>query len=117
MAKNINPPATPSAMMHAERIRAGEQASAAKQDGPAGQSTAEMYAARILPGYKADEALREEARRNELRARGTWVPGDDDLEEDEPEEVEETTDPTDNPERRSAKAAWKSARVGGYLAL
>lgn len=90
---NINPSTTASAALHAERIRAGEQARPAKQGGPAGRSTAERYADRILPGYAADEALREEARKSELRSRGVWVPGDEEpveeLDEDGEMEFEE----------------------------
>ncbi|MGW4139373.1 hypothetical protein ACWELV_21660 [Streptomyces mirabilis] len=115
---HVNPPVTASAAAHAARIRAGEEVRAAEREVPTGQSTAEMYAARILPAYRRDEELREEARKAEMRARGRWVPGDD--EEDEEEEAEEATgevDPLDNPERRAAKVAWRSVATGGYIAL
>jgi hypothetical protein len=89
MTNHKMPEATASATMHAERIRAREKS--AERDVPAGgQSTAELYAARILPGYKRDEELREQARLNEMRARGRWVPGDDvDEDGEEYEQVEE----------------------------
>ncbi|MYV42913.1 hypothetical protein GT030_29620 [Streptomyces sp. SID1328] len=117
---NVNRPVTPSAAAHAQRIR--ERESGEQKPPAAGQSTPELYAQRILPSYKRDEELREQARLNELRARGQWVPGDqedDDLEDDqEQEEPAAAVDPTDNPERRSARAAWRSARFGGgFLAL
>lgn len=115
---HVNRPVSATAAAHAARIRAGEEARAAKPDTPAGQSTAEIYAARILPGYRADEALREQARQADLRARGRWVPGDDaEDEEDEAEEATGEVDPLDNPERRSAKVAWKNARTSGYIGL
>ncbi|NMI57102.1 MULTISPECIES: hypothetical protein [unclassified Streptomyces] len=119
MANHVNPPVSPTAAAHAARIRVGEEAANAEHEAPtAGQSTAELYAARILPGYKADEALREAARQAELRARGRWVPGDDaEDEEDEAEETAGEVDPLDNPERRSAKVAWKNARTSGYIGL
>jgi hypothetical protein len=101
--------------MHAERIKA--RTKAGKEAVSAGQSTAELYAARILPGYRADEALREEARKNELRARGVSLPGDDEEEPEEDEQEAAVVDPLDNPERRSARVAWQSVRTGGYLSL
>ncbi|MEW2083476.1 hypothetical protein [Streptomyces sp. NPDC005283] len=119
MTKNGNPPTTPSATMHAERIRARTQPGNDAKE-PAASSTAELYAARILPGYQADEELREEARKSELRARGTWVPGDDAEDYDEEDEEEAgagAVDPLDNPERRSARAVWKSASTGGCISI
>lgn len=94
MTRQVSRPTTPSAAMHVERIRAGEQERAARQDAPAAKSTAGLYADRILPGYAADEALREEARKSELRARGIWTPGAEQLVEelDEVEDVEEFED-------------------------
>lgn len=114
---NVNPPVGPTAAAHAARIR-DREARASEREAPTGQTTAELYASRILPGYKQDEALREEARKAELRARGGWVSGDD--AEDEYEEDEEAVgevDPLDNPERRAAKVAWRSVATGGYVAL
>lgn len=93
MRNPSSPPVTPSAAAHAERIRVREQARTAEQGtAPAAQSTAEMYAARILPGYRADEALRQQARMNELRARGMWVPSDDEETEGAEDEFEEYDD-------------------------
>jgi hypothetical protein len=88
----------------------------------AGQSTAERYAARILPGYKADQALREQARMNELRARGiiaaeTDEP-DDEVEEGlvEVEDVEEEDVPLTTAQKYAAveverRAAERKANV------
>lgn len=90
MTTNGRSVADSAAEAHAARIRAGEEERAAVQSTrPAGQSTAEHYAARILPGYKADEAARERARASELRSRGLWVPSDDEPAEDVEEEYEE----------------------------
>ncbi|MGQ4402533.1 hypothetical protein ACN6K4_003315 [Streptomyces hayashii] len=119
MPDNMHQPVTASAAAHAQRIKAGEQTRKRAAGEREGRQTFEVYAERARAGAAADEALREEARKNELRARGRWVPGEEeDVEEgDEAEEVEGSVDPTDNPERRSARAAWKSASTGGYLAL
>ncbi|MEU5195234.1 hypothetical protein AB0G86_14430 [Streptomyces scabiei] len=85
MTSRMGPPVTPSAAAHAGRIRARTEERAAEQaETAAGQSTAERIAARVLPGYRADEALREQARLNELRARGVIAA------DPEPEDVEET---------------------------
>lgn len=83
------PPVTPSAAVHAERIRARTEVRAEEEPGTtAGQSTAARIAARILPGYKADEALREQARLGELRARGVITAADEEPDPDEGEEYE-----------------------------
>jgi hypothetical protein len=114
------PRVTDSAAAHAERIQARDKAKAkAKaQRGPADdRQTCEIYAERALAGARADEALREQARKNEARARGEWVPGEEPDVEEEVEEEPTDFDPTDSPERRSAKVAWRSASTGGYLAL
>lgn len=102
MSQNPNPPVTQSAATHAERIRAREQRAVGRK--PAvGQSTAELYGARALALVQADEELREEARRNDMRARGQWVPGDadeyDDGEDYEVEEYEEEMAEDDEEER------------------
>jgi hypothetical protein len=114
-------PVTASATMHAERLKARDAKRAKADDAHTDtRQTYEIYAERAAAGARADEALRERAKLNELRARGMSVPGDEaDVDEDdeEREEVEESADPTDNPERRAARAAWKSARVGGFLAF
>jgi hypothetical protein len=83
---NVNPPTTSSAAAHAARIRAREE-SAEDRKPVAGQSTAERYAARILPGYRRDEELREQARLSELRARGVISAVDEEPDEDEEFEV------------------------------
>ncbi|KND40091.1 hypothetical protein IQ64_35810 [Streptomyces stelliscabiei] len=80
----MGPPATPTAVAHAERIRASTEGRPAEQAGTGGgQSTAERIAARILPGYRADEALRQQARLGELRARGVIAAEDEPVDEDE----------------------------------
>lgn len=100
------PTVTGSAAIHAERIRAGAAARAERPTAPAaGQSTAERYAQRILPGYRADEEARERARLSELRARGVISaeaePEDEEEYEDEEdvvEEVEEEDEPVSTAE-------------------
>ncbi|MEH0587406.1 hypothetical protein QA942_26300 [Streptomyces sp. B21-106] len=95
---NPNPPVTASAAAHAERLRAREQR-AAEVKPAAGQSTAQRIANKILPGYRADEELRERARQNELRARGvisvdTEPEGiEDEYEDEEVEEEPEVEEP------------------------
>ncbi|MGW3134388.1 hypothetical protein [Streptomyces sp. NPDC001139] len=80
------PTVSGSAALHAQRIKASEAERAAAQPAArTGQSTAERYAQRILPGYKADAAARERARLSELRSRGLWTP----LDEEDAEEVDE----------------------------
>lgn len=99
----MRPPLTGSVAQHVQRIRAGEAEREGRPKSVSGLSTAERYAQQILPGYKADEAARERARRSELRARGVWVPSDnedtetaeaeaDDVEEYDEEVEEETVD-------------------------
>lgn len=85
---SVNRPVAPTAAAHAERIRARAEERAATAEEPDGRPTWERYADRALAGARADEALRQEARKNELRARGLWVPGDE-PEADEEEEFEE----------------------------
>lgn len=85
---NVNRPVTPSAAAHAERIRAGEeerQAAAKERDS---RQTYEIYGERAAAAARADEELREQARRNDARARGEWVPG----EEANGEDIEEAYD-------------------------
>jgi hypothetical protein len=100
---NVNPPTTPSAALHAERIKARTKS---KEQAPAGQSTAEQIASRILPGYRADEALREEARKRELQARGI-VSADEDLEGEVDEE--EGVEPEDEEEDETLSTAERYA--------
>jgi hypothetical protein len=89
-----------SAAAHAERIRAGEVARAGRAQPSSAPTTAERYAARILPGYHADEELREAARLSELRARGVITPDPEpeDLEDEfDEEELESEEDEEDAP--------------------
>jgi hypothetical protein len=100
----MGPPATPTAVAHAERIRASTEGRPAEQAGTGGgQSTAERIAARILPGYRADEALRQQARLGELRARGVIAAEDEEPDEGEEYEVldEQETDEDDEEEAPS----------------
>jgi hypothetical protein len=110
-----------------DRIEAGKERRAAEEaDRSPGMSAAEQHAARVLPGYRADAALREEARRRELAARGLLL-DDADIEEEEPD-VEVDQEPEepeggwsstaeryaamalagDNPEGRSARQASRN---------
>lgn len=90
---------------HAQRLRDRDRERARVQAaGTDGRSAAEQHVERALAGARADEALREQARVSEARARGQWVPDEDDVVE-EPAAV----DPFDSPERRSAMAAWRNA--------
>lgn len=130
MTKRFGPAVTPSAAAHAERIRTGEQRSEATP--LAGQSTAQRYANRILPGYQRDEELREQARMGELRARGVIAadPEPEDAEaeyaDDEPEpdeDVEEDGEPLTTAqryaaverERRAAEAKANRAAQSGAV--
>ncbi|WP_327401987.1 hypothetical protein OG194_18805 [Streptomyces sp. NBC_01288] len=114
MRNPSNPPVSASAVMHAERIRAREQSRSTDQGAaPAAQSTAERYAARILPGYRADAELREQARMRELVARGVITPESDVEEDDEAyeeyeeeevdEDVEEEAEPKTTAELYAAR--------------
>jgi hypothetical protein len=116
---NPNPPVTDSAARHAARIRERDAQRAKTDDKPRDtRQTYEVYAERALAGARADQALRDEARRNDARARGEWLPSDgpDDDSESEAEETAEF-DPKDSPERRAAKVAWRSTAFGGYVAI
>lgn len=102
-----------SAAAHAERIRAGEVARAGRVQPPSAPTTAERYAARILPGYHADEELREAARLSELRARGiiTPDPEPEDLEDEFDEEVdEEEMEPEEDEEDEEDKPLTTAER-------
>ncbi|MFD4790537.1 hypothetical protein ACFWN1_26490 [Streptomyces sp. NPDC058459] len=79
------PRITGSAAMHAERIKAREAARAKAADERDNRPTHEVYAERAAAGARADEALRERARMDELRARGVIS---DDSEPDEAEEYD-----------------------------
>lgn len=107
MTNPSNPPVTASAEMHAARIRARDAKRAESAEGrPGGRQTFEIYGERALAGARADAAARERAARNDLRARGQWVPGDAPDADDEETEPE-SFDPRDSPELRAAKAAHR----------
>ncbi|MEU0069541.1 hypothetical protein ABZ027_08350 [Streptomyces sp. NPDC006332] len=92
---------TGSAAQHAERLRAREAERAAAGQERDGRQTAEIYGERAAAGWRADEALREQARRNDARARGEWVPGDepeDVVDDEEFEDAEEEGDLEDGEE-------------------
>lgn len=113
MTQNPNqpvPPVTASAARHAERIRAGEVARAGREQPPSAPTTAERYAARILPGYHADEELREAARLSELRARGIITP-DPELEDAEDKFDEEEPEPEEDEEDAPLSTAERYAAV------
>ncbi|MEU3546282.1 hypothetical protein [Streptomyces longwoodensis] len=111
MTNDKMPEASASARVHAERIRAGEK-TAGRAGAAAGKSTAELYAERILPGYRADEAARERAQMGELRARGVVsaddVPEDDEEFEDQYEE--EPAEDDDGEERPPTTAELYAER-------
>ncbi|MGW6924480.1 hypothetical protein ACWGA9_24865 [Streptomyces sp. NPDC054950] len=88
---NPNPPVIASAAAHAARIR-GREERAEDRVPEAGLSTAERIAQRILPGYRADEELREQARLSELRARGVIAAADDEPDEEYDVVVDEEVD-------------------------
>ena len=112
MTQHVNPPVTPSAAAHAERIRQGQQRSESASSAAGGRQTAELYGARALAQVRADEALREEARRNEMRARGQWVPGDDETDEFEEDEQEpEDSDEEFDEEVESLSTAERYALI------
>lgn len=117
MANHVNPPVSGTAAAHAARIRAGEEARAVKPAADAGQTTAQRYAARALAGAQADEALREEARRNDRRARGQWVPGDEEeeldaeLDEEEAEAEFEDEEEEDGEEEQPLSTAERYAAI------
>ncbi|WP_333736368.1 hypothetical protein [Streptomyces sp. IBSBF 2806] len=117
MSDNMRQPVTASAARHAERLRARDEQRATRTSSQTGgRQTSEIYGERAAAGFRADEALRERARLNELRARGMSVPGaDEDVDEDDEEQqAEETTDPTDNPERRAARVAHRSVALHAH---
>ncbi|MGW1669014.1 hypothetical protein [Streptomyces sp. NPDC002324] len=134
MTSRMGPPVTPSAAAHAERIRARTEERAAEQtETTAGQSTAERIAAQVLPGYRADAALREQARLSELRARGVISDGaePEDAEEEVPvdedeDDVEENDKPVSTAERyarrerqrqQSEREANRRAHEGAVRAM
>lgn len=98
-----------SAAVHAERIRAGEAERAGRAQSPSATSTAERYAARILPGYRADEEARERARLSELRARGV-ISADPEPEDEEVEEYDEEVVDEDDEEDEPTSTAERYAR-------
>ncbi len=98
---NGGPTITGSAAIHAARIRAREEERTAARK-PDGRQTFERYADRARARAQADEELRQQALLNDRLARGEWVPGDAE-DDEEPAEVEETVTPA----RRSADAAHR----------
>ncbi|MDX2708093.1 hypothetical protein PV350_35400 [Streptomyces sp. PA03-6a] len=111
-----NSPVTKSAALHAERIRAKDQARAAQAapERPADKSTAQLYAERALAGVQADEALRQEAYQNDKRARGEWVPGDEpEAEEEDLEEYDEEEYEGDDEDPPKTTAELYARRVRG----
>ncbi|MFJ2964249.1 hypothetical protein ACIPIC_18360 [Streptomyces collinus] len=110
MTNHAIPPVTGSAAVHAERIRAREER-AEERTPPTGQSTAERIAARILPGYRRDEELREQARLGELRARGIISAEDDEPDVDEVEEYEEEPEAEGDAEEAPLTTAERYAAV------
>lgn len=86
MTYHLVPPVTASAATHAGRLQARDAESTAR---PAGKSTAQHYADRILPGYRRDEELREQARLRELRARGVITPDPEPDADEEDYDVDE----------------------------
>lgn len=101
MPDNMRQPVTPSAVMHAERIKARDAKRAKADPGPADtRQTYEIYGERAAAGARADEDVRQQALLNDRLARGEWVPG---TAEDDEEEVEETVTRV----RRSADAAHR----------
>jgi hypothetical protein len=106
------PPVSAAVMRHMDRIEVGEERRAAEAaDRPTGMSAAEQHAARVLPGYRADAALREEARRRELAARGLLVDEADIEEEDEEEPDVEVDQEPEEPERGWSSTAERYAAV------
>lgn len=101
------PPLTGSAAVHAERIARGVERRAERPEA-GGKSTAELYAERILPGYRADERLRKGARLRELEARGIITAEDE--QPDEYEDGEEFEDEADEEERPPTTAELYAAR-------
>ncbi|MEH0582823.1 hypothetical protein QA942_01415 [Streptomyces sp. B21-106] len=102
MTDNMQP-VTASAAAHAERIRASDGRTEGGKPA-AGQSTAERIAQRILPGYRRDEELREQARLNELRARGVITAEDEEPDEDEEYDVVVEDEVDEEPEAEEPKS-------------
>ncbi|MPY34102.1 hypothetical protein FNH09_23490 [Streptomyces adustus] len=111
MADTMRQPVTPSAAAHAERIRARAEERAAASQERDGRQTYERYAERAAAGYRADEALREQARVNELIARGVIAadPEPEDLEEEDVEYEDE--EPEDDEEDVPQTTAEKYAAI------
>lgn len=109
------PPLPAAVQTHMDRIAAGAQRRAAEQASRAGGlSSAEQHAARVLPGYRADAELREEARRRELAARGLLVEDELDVEGDDEEQDATAVDDEPEPgEPRLTTGEVYAARAGG----
>ncbi|KUN03953.1 hypothetical protein AQI95_21170 [Streptomyces yokosukanensis] len=111
---NVNRPVAPSAAAHAARIRARDEEWASASGERDTRQTYEIYGERAAAQARADEELREGARKRELRARGVWVPDDaseeegdreeyDQAEEYEDEEPETDEEPVSTAERYAAR--------------
>lgn len=88
----MRPPTTRAIAAHVERATQARTEQPAEETA-AGKSTAQVYADRVLPGYAADEELRERVRKQGMVARGVLTaevqPVEDDDEVDaEPEVIE-----------------------------
>ncbi|MFD8739401.1 hypothetical protein ACFV06_31445 [Streptomyces sp. NPDC059618] len=108
---STGPAVTASAAAHAERIRARAEERAAAAEERDGRQTSEIYGARAAAGFRADEALREQARLNDARARGEWTPGDTEEEDVEAEAEEYEEEPAeDDDEGEHLSTAERYAR-------
>lgn len=93
----MRPPAASSIAAHVERATQARTEQPA-EEAPTGKSTAQVYAERVLPGYAADEELRERVRQQDMVARGILAAEVEAVEEDDEPEVIE---PEEKPQRTS----------------
>lgn len=111
MTQHANPPVTPSAAAHAERIRAGEEErtadSGTRRDG---RQTFELYAERARAQALADEELREAAALRELQARGI-ISADEELVDEADDEGELEGEDVDEGEGEPLSTAERYAAV------
>ncbi|QJS13216.1 hypothetical protein HKX69_30020 [Streptomyces argyrophyllae] len=119
MTSNPNPPVGASAALHAQRIREREaQADAGPSRRTGGRQTYEIYGERALAQARADEELRRRAEENDRRARAEREAADVPEVDGDAEQVEEAegrvVDLTDNPERRSSRAAHRGVVAHAY---
>lgn len=82
MPDTMSQPVTPSAAAHAARIKARDEERAKANEQPDTRQTYEIYGERARAGFRADEELRQQARMSELRSRGVWTPGDEEVDDD-----------------------------------